>query len=42
MVRDLLLPVMDELRAPCDKAEQLTARSYWPYPTYGELLFGVK
>ncbi len=42
MVRDLLLPVMSELRAPCDKAEQLTARSYWPFPTYGELLFGVK
>jgi len=41
-VRDLLLPAMTALRAPCDKAEQLTARSYWPYPTYGELLFGVK
>ena len=41
-VRDLLLPAMSELRAPCDKAEQLTARGYWPYPTYGELLFGVK
>ena len=42
MVRDLLLPVMSGLRAPCDEAEQLTAGSYWPYPTYGELLFGVK
>ncbi len=42
MIRDTVLPVMGELRAPCDKAEQLTARSYWPYPTYADLLFGVR
>ena len=42
MIRDTVLPVMSELRAPCDKAEQLTARSYWPYPTYADLLFGVR
>ncbi len=42
MIRDTLLPVMGELRVPCDEAEQLTARSYWPFPTYGDLLFGVK
>ena len=41
-VRDLLLPKMTELRIPCDQAEVITARSYWPFPTYGELLFGVK
>ena len=42
MVRDMLLPVMSELRVPCDKAELLTAKSYWPFPTYEDLLFGVK
>ena len=42
MIRDTVLPVMSEVRAPCDKAEQLTARSYWPYPTYADLLFGVR
>ena len=42
MIRDQVLPVMSELRLPCDQAEMYTARSYWPYPTYGDLLFGVK
>ena len=41
-VRDRLLPQMSELRDPCDQAEQLTERSYWPMPTYGEILFSVK
>ena len=42
MIRDTILPVMSELRVPCDKAELMVARSYWPFPTYGDLLFGVK
>ena len=42
MIRDSVLPRMNELRIPCDEAETLTARSYWPFPTYGDLLFGVK
>ncbi len=41
MVRDSLLPAMTALRLPCDQAERLTARSFWPFPTYGDLLFGV-
>ena len=40
-VRDTVLPQMAELRAICDEAETGTAASYWPFPTYGELLFGV-
>ena len=36
------LTKMDELRIPCDKAELLTAKSYWPFPTYGDILFSVK
>ncbi len=42
MIRDTILPVMSELRSPCDKAELMVAKSYWPFPTYGDLLFGVK
>ena len=41
MIRDVVLPGMEALRAPADQAETLTAAEYWPFPTYGELLFGV-
>ena len=41
LIRDELLEQMASLRTLCDKAETLTAASYWPFPTYGELLFGV-
>ena len=40
-IRDELLGKMDALRTLCDKAEMLTAASYWPFPTYGDLLFKV-
>ena len=40
-IRDELLGKMDTLRTLCDKAETLTAASYWPFPTYGDLLFKV-
>ncbi len=41
-IRDVVLARMSELRVACDEAETLTAKKYWPYPTYGDLLFGVK
>ena len=41
-IRDTVIPKMDALRAPCDQAEKCTAADFWPFPTYGELLFGVK
>ena len=41
-IRDTILPAMCELRAVCDEAETVTAEKYWPFPTYGDLLFGVK
>ena len=41
-IRDTLLPKMGELRAAADEAETMVASSYWPYPTYGDLLFGVR
>ncbi len=37
-----VLPKMARLRAHVDAAEALTATEYWPYPTYGDLLFGVR
>ena len=42
LIRDTVLPKMSELRVPCDQAELLTAKSYWPFPTYGDILFSVK
>ena len=30
---------MDAVRAEADLLEQLTGKSYWPYPTYSDLLF---
>lgn len=41
-IRDRLLARMTELRAAADEAEVLTAAVDWPFPTYGELLFGVR
>ncbi|MBQ4208760.1 MAG: glutamine synthetase type III, partial [Clostridia bacterium] len=40
-IRDALLSAMDALREGCDKAETMTAKEDWPFPTYGDLLFGV-
>ena len=42
VIRDVVLQKMAELRVVCDEAETLTAASYWPFPTYGDLLFGVR
>ena len=41
LIRDEVLPKMSLLRAPADEAETLTAKKFWPFPTYGDLLFGV-
>ncbi len=41
-IRDTVLGKMGELRLACDEAETLTAKKYWPFPTYGDLLFSVR
>ena len=41
-IRDEVLPKMDALRSPADEAETLTSKKYWPFPSYGDLLFSVK
>ncbi len=39
--RETVFAVMQELRAIGDSMETETASEYWPYPSYGEMLFGV-
>ena len=41
-IRDSILPKMELLRAAADEAETITDSTYWPFPTYGDLLFGVR
>ena len=41
-VRDEICPLMEMLRERIDRAEALTDRAFWPVPTYGELLYGVR
>lgn len=40
--KEALLPAMRALRVAADELELCTAKRYWPYPTYGELLFSVR
>ena len=40
--KDEILKDMTDLRASCDKLETETAAEYWPFPTYGDLLFAVR
>ena len=41
-IRDEVLPKMEALREAADEAESITAEEYWPFPSYSELLFGVR
>jgi glutamine synthetase len=36
-----VLPLMNEIRIAADTLETMTASKYWPFPTYGELLFSI-
>ncbi len=37
--RDEVIPTMNEIRGYADELETLVAKKYWPFPTYGEMLF---
>ena len=39
--RNTVFALMDELRKIGDAMETKTSAAYWPYPSYGEILFGV-
>ena len=34
--------MMESIRLTIDELEQNTASDFWPFPTYGDLLFGVR
>ncbi len=42
MYKDIIIPAMEDIRADVDAAESITAAEYWPYPSYGDLLFSVQ
>lgn len=39
--RDILIPAMADLRKPIDELETIVAKSSWPVPSYGDLLFHI-
>ena len=42
MYKDVIIPAMESIRTDVDAAESITASKYWPYPSYGDLLFSVQ
>jgi len=36
-----VIPKMETVRESGDKLEVITSKEYWPFPTYGEILFSV-
>ena len=38
---ETIVPFMETIREIADEIEVNTSAEYWPFPTYGELLFGV-
>ena len=39
--KDTIIPIMSEMRAISDEMETMIPDSYWPFPTYSELLFNL-
>lgn len=39
--KDVVIPTMAALRAPADKLEMIVDKEYWPFPSYGDLIFEV-
>ena len=37
-----VINAMNELRAVADELEVITAKSAWPFPSYGDMLFSIK
>ena len=40
--KDSVITAMNELRINADELETLTAKKFWPYPSYGEILFSIR
>lgn len=39
--KDIILLSIQELRIPTDELEEIVGKKYWPYPTYGDILYSV-
>ena len=39
--REVVFADMEALRAPIDELEMIVDKTFWPVPTYGDLLFEV-
>ena len=39
--KDVIREAMNNLRSPIDELEMLVDKTFWPVPTYGDLLFEV-
>lgn len=39
---DGVFAAMSKLRESIDELETITSKTYWPYPSYGHLLFGIR
>ena len=37
--KDYIIPAMNNVRAIADELETLVGKEYWPFPTYGDILF---
>ena len=35
----VIIPAMNAVRSTADSLEELTDKSYWPFPTYSDLLY---
>ena len=38
---DEMVPAMNRLREPADRLEMIVDKEYWPFPSYGDLIFEV-
>lgn len=38
---DIVIPAMSELRESVDELEGLVSTEYWPFPTYGDIIYSV-
>ena len=39
--REEIVSAMEKLRKPADELEGIVGKSYWPFPTYADLIFEV-
>lgn len=38
---DEMVPAMNRLREPADRLEKIVDKEYWPFPSYGDMIFEV-